>query len=179
MFAPLRHTANGCWCRAVWISLYARWLCWAQSQHMHRVPPVTQSACCIDINLYGLILELYIDGARCSNGKWNGPKLHQRVSRIRMVNTFRVSTALGVYTCKQCTQGVLRAAEPIAPKATTHVFRNVKRDCSQWWSTTHARKRCARKSNCLFFFFLQVFHQILDVPDMHSMWKGNVVWTKM
>lgn len=28
-------------------------------------------------------------------------------------------------------------------------------------------------------FCLQVFHQVLDVPDMHSMWKGNVVRTEM
>lgn len=31
----------------------------------------------------------------------------------------------------------------------------------------------------LLFFRLQVFYKVLDVPDMHSMWKGNVVWTEM
>lgn len=33
----------------------------------------------------------------------------------------------------------------------------------------------------MFHFLLsaQVFHKVLDVTDLHSLWKGNVVWTEM
>lgn len=28
-------------------------------------------------------------------------------------------------------------------------------------------------------FCLQVFYKILDVPDVHRVWEGDVVWTEM